>query len=119
MQILKIFNFKLYNYSERPKSERSDFGVFRFGSVPKLFGFQTFSLLTLNCSNQTKSSDFRRCSNDLKIADSVPALNQTRPVPKRFCSDFGRICTQIRRIFKYKTGSKPVLFCLEQIFYVF
>ena len=46
-KVISLDNFKQawlvpVVYSERQKSERSDFGAFRFGSVVKSFGFRMF-----------------------------------------------------------------------------
>ena len=61
MDVRHLKTVQSSNYSERPKSVRSDFGVFRFGSIVKQFQFQMFGLALILGPNGTNSSDFRHC----------------------------------------------------------
>ena len=74
MDVRHLKTVQSSNYSERPKSVRSDFGVFRFGSIvkqfqfqtvskirTKRFRFQTFGLALILGPNGTNSLDFRHC----------------------------------------------------------
>ena len=71
-------------YRQRPKSERSDFGQDRFGSVPKSLGFRATSVIRMNLNkivqlSNKKTVPSRFGTGSVRLSDVWDEPNDFKP----------------------------------------